>query len=282
MIYGNTAVSLSRLHQKFTYVILGLSLTVCISTDWSLASDSSEISRRLRAVGPSAMRPIDSSSRDQELLTELWQAYVKKSPDLLLVIERLKKSGCSADTIAGFLTNPFTAAGAEWPSSVYVQPGMSLIDPNFEPTYPVLHEDGPAYLKFGRSKTLTYNGANIFAPARPISQAQRAAAMSSQAELISFYQMVRLEGDFFVSYLQNCREIQALQSLLAVKDRPNNKRGKLTVDQFERLRALESEHQLSHAKLVSRVGEEAALQFDNEIKIGSPSPSSASSQNERI
>lgn len=107
--------------------------------------------------------------------------------------------------------------------------------------------------------------------------------MNSQAELISLYQMVRLEGDFFVSYLQNYREIQALQSLRTVKNRPNNKRVKLTVDQFERLRALETEQQLSHAKLVSRVGEEAALKLDNEIKIGSSSSSSSSSkQNEKI
>lgn len=252
-------------------VVLDISCGGSIAEEATCRQDGSPVGSGLKA------KSTDSSTRDQELLTELWQAYTKRSPDLLLVVEKLKKSGRDDNTISGLLANPLPAAGVERQRSGYGPPNMALTDPNFEPTYPVLHENGPSYLRVGRSKTLTYNGANIFAADKSISQAERTAAMNSQAELISLYQLVRGEDEFFVSYLKNCREIQALQLVRAVKNRSSNARGKLTIEQFERLKELQSDYEQSRAKLVLRIGEDAALRLDEELQIGSSSSSSSSS-----
>ncbi|MBP9091746.1 hypothetical protein KBI23_11995 [bacterium] len=242
----------------------------------SIAEEATDSPDSVQVGASSENKSVDYSTRDQELLTELWQAYTKRSPDLLLVVEKLKKSGWDDSTIVGLLANPLPAAGDKRQRSGYGPPNMALTDPNFEPTYPVLHENGPSYLRVGRSKTLTYNGANIFAPGKSISQAERIAAMNTQAELIFLYHLVRGEAEFFVSYLKNCREIQALQLVRAVKNRASNARGKLTTEQFERLKILQSKRESSRAMLVYRVGEEAALRLDKEMQIGS-SPSSSSS-----
>jgi hypothetical protein len=253
-------------------VVLDISCGGSIAEEATCRQDGSPAGSVLKA------KSTDSSARDRELLTELWQAYTKRSPDLLLVVEKLKKSGRDDNTISGLLANPLPAAGVERQRSGYGPPNMALTDPNFEPTYPVLHENGPSYLRIGRSKTLTYNGANIFAADKSISQAERTAAMNSQAELISLYQLVRGEDEFFVSYLKNCREIQALQLVRAVKNRSSNKRGKLTIEQFARLKELQSDYEQSRAKLVLRIGEDAALRLDEELQIGSSSSSSGRSE----
>lgn len=282
MIDGFISVGFWGIRRLIVSVGLGLVVVLDISCGGSIAEeatcrpDGSPVGSGLKA------KSTDSSTRDQELLTELWQAYTKRSPDLLLVVEKLKKSGRDDNTISGLLANPLPAAGVERQRSGYGPPNMALTDPNFEPTYPVLHENGPSYLRVGRSKTLTYNGANIFAADKSISQAERTAAMNSQAELIFLYQLVRGEAEFFVNYLKNCREIQALQLVRAVKNRSGNTRGKLTIEQFERLKKLQSDYEQSRAKLVLRIGEDAALRLDEELQIGSSSSSSSSGRSEKI
>lgn len=155
---------------------------------------------------------------------ELWQAYTKRSPELLLVIEKLKKRGWADDKIADFLANPYPLDGSEGQRSGIGSPNMALTDPNFEQTYPVLNDSRPSYLRVGRAKTLTYNSVSILAPERSISRAEREAAMSSQTELLLLCQMVRSEADFFASYVQNFRAVQMLQSLQGNKDSSSEER----------------------------------------------------------
>ncbi len=249
-----------------------------LAGECSIASESTGRFDSVRSDASSEVKSVGRIPHEQKTLAELWQAYTKRSPDLLLVIEKLKKRGWADEKIADFLANPDPMDRGEGQGSRSGQSAMALTDPNFEPTYPVLNDARPSYLRVGRAKTLTCNSVSILAPARSISRAERTAAMSSQAEFISLYLMVRVEADFFASYVRNFGEMQTLQSLRGIKDRSSKERGKLTIDQFERFRTLLAEHDSLRAKLVARIGEEAALNFDEELQIGSSSSSSKSNE----
>ena len=248
-----------------------LVLIFALAGESSIASESTGKVENVHSDASSEVKSAGSLPHEQKTLAELWQAYTKMSPELLLVIEMLKKRGWADDKIADFLANPDPVDGGEGQRSRSDQSTMALTDPNFEPTYPVLNDARPSYLRVGRAKTLTCNSVSILAPERSISRAERAAAMSSHAELLLLCHMVRSEADFFASYVQNFRAMQTLQSLRGIKDSSSTERGKLTIDQFERLKAMQSEYKSSRAKLVARVGEKAALSFDYQLQIGSSS-----------
>jgi hypothetical protein len=256
----------------------GLVLSFGLAGQCSIASESKGKVENVHSDASSEVKSVGRIPNEQKPLAELWRAYTKRSPDLLLVIEKLKKRGWADDKIADFLANPDPMDRGEGQRSRSGQSTMALTDPNFEPTYPVLNDARPSYLRVGRAKTLTCNSVSILAPARSISRAERAAAMSSEAEFISLYLMVRVEADFFARYVRNFREMQTLQSLRGIKDRLSKEGGKMTIDQFERFKTLLAEHDSLRAKLVARGGEDAALNFDEELQVGSSSPSSKSNE----
>ncbi len=250
-----------------------------LAGECSIASESTGKVDSVRSDASSEVKSVGSIPHEQKALAELWKVYTKRSPDLLLAIEKLKKRGWADDNIASFLANPSPLAEGEGQRSGSDHSTLALTDPNFEPAYPVLNDDRLSYLRVGRAKTLTCNSVSILAPERSNSRAEREAAMSSQAELIFLYEVVRLEADFFASYVRNFTEMQALQSLRGIKDRSSEERGKLTIDQFERLKVIQTEYKSSRAKLVARVGEDAALSFDEELQVGSSSSSKPNEKN---
>lgn len=278
MLHTLTIATVSRSCRLLTAAWGSLVLIFALAGESSIASESTgKVDSVHSDASSDASAEVKSAGRvphEQKTLAELWQAYTKMSPELLFVIETLKKRGWADDKIADFLANPDPVDGGEGQRSGIGPPNMALTDPNFEPTYPVLNDSRPSYLRVGRAKTLTYNSVSILAPERSISRAERAAAMSSQTELLLLRPMVRVEADFFASYVRNFRAMQKLQSLRGIKDSSSEERGKLTIDQFERLKAMQSEYKSSRAKLVARVGEKAALSFDYQLQIGSSSTSS--------
>ena len=286
MLLNLTIATVSRSCRLLTAAWGSLVFIFALAGESSIASEStgkvdsvhSNASSDASSDASSEVKSAWSLPHEQKTLAELWQAYTKMSPQLLFVIEMLKKRGWADDKIADFLANPDPVDGGEGQRSGIGPPNMALTDPNFEPTYPVLNDSRPSYLRVGRAKTLTYNSVSILAPERSISRAERAAAMSSQTELLLLCPMVRVEADFFASYVRNFRAMQRLQSLRCIKDSSSEEKGKLTIDQFERLKAMQSEYKSSRAKLVARVGEEAALKFDDQLQIGSSSPSSKPSE----
>lgn len=277
MLHTLTIVTVLRSCRLLMAAWGSLVLIFALAGESSIASESTGKVENVHSDASSEVKSAGSLRHEQKTLAELWQAYTKMSPELLLVIEMLKKRGWADDKIADFLANPDPVDGGEGQRSRSDQSTMALTDPNFEPTYPVLNDARPSYLRVGRAKTLTCNSVSILAPERSISRAERAAAMSSHAELLLLCHMVRSEADFFASYVRNFREMQTLQSLRGIKDRSSEERGTLTIDQFERLKVIQTEYKSSRAKLVARVGENAALNFDEELQVGSSSPSSSSS-----
>lgn len=267
-----------KLRRLYKSAALGFVIMLGISCESSLAETTSA-SPSEQPVGARETNA-ECSGRDQKLLTNLWLAYIEKSPDLLSVVASQRQSGLSCEALAGYLANPFSTRAAGQPSSVSVQPLLALTDPNFEPLYPVMSESEPSYLRVGRAKTLTINSVNIFAPVRSLDKTEQLAASAAQAIVNLLCQRLRPEAEFFASYLQNSREIQTLQSLRVVKKSSSNRRGKLTVSQFERLKNLQGKHEQLRVKLVSLVGEEAALKLDNELQFESAKRSSSSSYRE--
>jgi hypothetical protein len=282
MLHTLTIATVSRSCRLLMAAWGSLVLISALAGESSIASESTGQVENVHSDASSdasaEVKGAGSLPHEQRTLAELWQAYTKMSPQLLLVIEILKKRGWADDKIADFLANPYPVDGGEGQRSGFGQSTMALTDPNFEPTYPVLNDSRPSYLRVGRAKTLTCNSVSILAPVRSISRAESAAAMSSQTELLLLCHMVRSEAEFFASYVQNFRAMQTLQSLRGIKDSSREEKGKLTIDQFERLKAMQAEYKSSRAMLVARIGEKAALKFDDQLQIGSSSPSSKPSE----
>lgn len=274
MLHTLTIATVSRSCRLLTAAWGSLVLIFALAGESSIASESTGKDENVKSDASAEVKSAGRVPHEQKTLAELWQAYTKMSRQLLLVVETLKKRGWADDKIADFLANPDPVDGGEGQRSGIGPPNMALTDPNFEPTYPVLNDSRPSYLRVGRAKTLTYNSVSILAPERSISRAERAAAMSSQTELLFLRHMVRSEADFFASYVRNFREMQRLQSLRGIKGSSSEESGKLTIDQFEHLKAMQSEYKSSRAKLVAGVGEEAALNFVEELQVGSFEPSS--------
>jgi hypothetical protein len=97
---------------------------------------------------------------------------------------------------------------------------------------------------------------------RSISRAESACCNEFPGGAAFALSMVRSEAEFFASYLQEFPGNASAPALRAVKNSSSKERGKLTIDQFERLKELQSEYEQSRAKLVARIGEEAALRLD--------------------
>ncbi|MFA6209204.1 MAG: hypothetical protein WCT03_09810 [Candidatus Obscuribacterales bacterium] len=92
-----------------------------ISCDSSLAAETTSASTSEESVGARATTA-ECSGRDQKLLTNLWLAYIEKSPALLSVVASQKQSGLSCETLAGYLANPFsTPAVGRFSGSGYRQ-----------------------------------------------------------------------------------------------------------------------------------------------------------------
>lgn len=265
MLHTLTIVTVPRSCRLLVAAWGSLVLIFGLAGESSIASESTGKIDSVRSDASSEVKSAGSIPHEQKTLAELWLAYTRRSPVLTFVVENLTKRGWADDKIAGFLANPEPMAWTERQHSASDHSSMALTDPNFEPTYPVLNDDRPSYLRVGRAKTLTCNSVSILAPVRSISKEERETALS-QSELISLRQMVRCEADFFASYGRNFREMQTFNLLRGIKDRSSRARGKLTIDQFERFAAMQSEYKSSRALLVARIGEDAALRLDEELE----------------
>lgn len=105
MIDSFMSIGFWGIRRLIVSVGLGLVVVLNISCGGSIAEEVPDSPDSVQVRGSSENKSVDYSTRDQELLLELWQAYSKRSQDLLFAVEKLKKSGWDESTIVGLLAN---------------------------------------------------------------------------------------------------------------------------------------------------------------------------------